>query len=64
MVSSGYNLFGWCLQNTYIVFRGLPDDFLKYLSQKKYEIITIPGDTVFAGRIKLSVLGDEKVLSF
>ena len=42
----------------------LPDDFLKYLRQEKYEIITIPGDTVFAGTINLLALGDEKVLSF
>lgn len=42
----------------------LPDDFLKYLSQEKYEIITIPGDAVFAGTINLLALGDEKVLSF
>jgi len=42
----------------------LPDDFLKYLRQEKYEIITIPGDVVFAGTINLLALGDEKVLSF
>jgi N-dimethylarginine dimethylaminohydrolase len=42
----------------------LPDDFLKYLRQEKYEIITIPGDAVFAGTINLLALGDEKVLSF
>jgi len=42
----------------------LPDDFLKYLSQEKYEIITIPGDAVFAGTINLLALGNEKVLSF
>jgi len=42
----------------------LPDDFLKYLSQEKYEIITIPGNAVFAGTINLLALGDEKVLSF
>jgi len=42
----------------------LPDDFLKYLMQEKYEIITIPGDAVFAGTINLLALGDEKVLSF
>ncbi|GAG63364.1 unnamed protein product [marine sediment metagenome] len=42
----------------------LPDDFLKYLKQEKYEIITIPGDAVFAGTINLLALGDEKVLSF
>ena len=35
-----------------------------YLSQEKYEVITIPGDTVFAGTINLLALGDEKVLSF
>jgi len=42
----------------------LPDDFLKYLKQEKYEIITISGDAVFAGTINLLALGDEKVLSF
>jgi len=42
----------------------LPDDFLKYLRQEKYEIITIPGNAVFAGTINLLALGDEKVLSF
>jgi len=42
----------------------LPGDFLKYLRQEKYEIITIPGDAVFAGTINLLALGDEKVLSF
>jgi N-dimethylarginine dimethylaminohydrolase len=42
----------------------LTDDFLKYLRQEKYEIITIPGDAVFAGTINLLALGDEKVLSF
>ena len=42
----------------------LPDDFLKYLRQEKYEIITIPGDAIFAGTINLLALGDEKVLSF
>jgi len=42
----------------------LPDDFLKYLKQERYEIITIPGDAVFAGTINLLALGDEKVLSF
>jgi len=42
----------------------LPDNFLKYLKQEKYEIITIPGDAVFAGTINLLALGDEKVLSF
>ena len=42
----------------------LPDDFLKYLRQEKYEIITIPGDAVFAGTINLLALGNEKVLSF
>ena len=42
----------------------LPDDFLKYLKQEKYEIINIPGDAVFAGTINLLALGDEKVLSF
>ncbi|GAI75795.1 unnamed protein product, partial [marine sediment metagenome] len=42
----------------------LPDDFLKYLKQEKYEIITIPGDAVFTGTINLLALGDEKVLSF
>lgn len=42
----------------------LPDDFLKYLKEEKYEIITIPGDAVFAGTVNLLALGDEKVLSF
>jgi N-dimethylarginine dimethylaminohydrolase len=42
----------------------LADDFLKYLRQEKYEIITIPGDAIFAGTINLLALGDEKVLSF
>ena len=42
----------------------LPDDFLKYLKKERYEIITIPGDAVFAGTINLLALGDEKVLSF
>ena len=42
----------------------LPDDFLKYLKNEKYEIITIPGDAVFAGTINLLALGNEKVLSF
>lgn len=42
----------------------LPDDFLKCLRQEKYEIITIPGDAVFAGTINLLALGEEKVLSF
>ncbi len=42
----------------------LPEDFLKYLRQEKYEIITAPGDAVFAGTINLLALGDEKVLSF
>jgi len=42
----------------------LPGDFLKYLKNEKYEIITIPGDAVFAGTINLLALGDEKVLSF
>ena len=42
----------------------LPDDFLKYLKQKKYKMITIPGNAVFAGTINLLALGDEKVLSF
>lgn len=42
----------------------LPDDFLKYLRQERYEIITIPGNAVFAGTINLLALGDEKVLSF
>lgn len=42
----------------------LPDNFLKYLRQEKYEIITISGDAVFAGTINLLALGDEKVLSF
>jgi len=42
----------------------LPDDFLKYLKNEKYEIITIPGKAVFAGTINLLALGNEKVLSF
>ena len=42
----------------------LPDDFLKYLKNEKYEIIIIPGNAVFAGTINLLALGDEKVLSF
>jgi len=42
----------------------LPDNFLRYLRQEKYETITIPGDAVFAGTINLLALGDEKVLSF
>ncbi|GAI44623.1 unnamed protein product, partial [marine sediment metagenome] len=42
----------------------LPDDFLKYLRQERYEIITISGDAVFAGTINLLALGNEKVLSF
>jgi len=42
----------------------LPDDFLKYLKNEKYEIITIPGKAVFDGTINLLALGDEKVLSF
>ena len=42
----------------------LPDNFLKYLKNEKYEIITIPGDAVFAGTINLLALGDEKVISF
>ena len=47
-----------------LCLEALPDDFLKYLRQEKYEIITIPGDAVFAGTINLLALGDEKVLSF
>jgi len=47
-----------------LCLEALPDDFLKYLRQEKYEIITIPGDVVFAGTINLLALGDEKVLSF
>ena len=42
----------------------LPDDLLKYLKNKKYEIITIPGKAVFDGTINLLALGNEKVLSF
>jgi len=47
-----------------LCLEALPDDFLKYLRQEKYEIITIPGDAVFAGTINLLALGNEKVLSF
>ena len=42
----------------------LPDDFLEYLKNEKYEIITIPGKAIFDGTINLLALGDEKVLSF
>jgi len=42
----------------------LPGDFLKYLKNEKYEIITIPDKAVFDGTINLLALGDEKVLSF
>ena len=42
----------------------LPDNFLKYLRQERYEIIPIPGKAVFAGTINLLALGEEKVLSF
>jgi len=42
----------------------LPDNFLKYLRQERYEIINIPGKAVFAETINLLALGEEKVLSF
>ena len=42
----------------------LPDSFLKYLKQEKYEILDIPDRAVFAGTINLLALGKEKVLSF
>jgi len=42
----------------------LPENFLKYLRQERYEIISIPGDAVFSGTINLLALGDGKVLSF
>ena len=42
----------------------LPDNFLKYLKNEKYKIITVPGKAVFNGTINLLALGNEKVLSF
>ncbi len=42
----------------------LPDDFLKYLKNERYKIISIPSKDVFAGTLNLLALGDEKVLSF
>ena len=42
----------------------LPYDFLKYLKNEKYEIITIPSKAVFDGTINLLALGNGKVLSF
>ena len=42
----------------------LPEHFLRYLKNEKYEIINIPGREVFSGTINLLVLGNEKILSF
>jgi len=42
----------------------LPEHFLRYLKNEKYEIINIPGREVFAGTINLLALGNEKILSF
>ncbi|MEA1939137.1 MAG: arginine deiminase family protein [Candidatus Caldatribacteriota bacterium] len=42
----------------------LPEHFLKYLKNEKYEIINIPGREVFAGTINLLALGKERILSF
>ena len=42
----------------------LPEHFLRYLKNEKYEIINIPVREVFIGTINLLALGNEEILSF
>ena len=58
-------IFSVVAEKTVMLCReALPEHFIKYLENCKYEIINIPGKEVFSGAINLLALGNERVLSF